>query len=140
MKYEMNFRSFNDNDYKMVCEWWEWWWKGEPGQPEHLLPGKENRLILEYDGTPLYAGFLFVCRDAPMAYLTWIVSNPFFKTDNRKELLEEFILRVEMKAKEQGVKFMMTVCSNNTLIKAHQNTQWWVDTKMPSWEGFKYVK
>tara|TARA_Y100000592_G_scaffold13892_1_gene19610 strand:- start:9915 stop:10286 length:372 start_codon:yes stop_codon:yes gene_type:complete len=123
----------------MVCKWWEWWWKGEPGIEKDLLPSNENCLVLEYKNEPIYAGFLFMGKDAPMGYLTWIVSNPFYKVKNRKELLETFIKNVELKAKDQGASFMFTVCSNNTLIKAHKDLGWWVDDKQPSWEGFKYI-
>lgn len=134
------FRSFkNDIDYGMVCKWWEWWWKGEPGIERELLPSNENCLILEYKNEPIYSGFLFMAKDAPCAYLTWIVSNPFYKVKNRKELLETFIKNVELHAKNQGGSFMLTVCSNKTLTQAHKDLGWWVDDKQPSWEGFKYI-
>lgn len=135
----INLKSFTEGDYEMVCTWWEWWWRGETGIERELLPPNKNCLILEVDGEPLYAGFLFLGKEAPMGYLTWVVSNPFYKVKNRSELLEEFIKLVEQKAKQQDVAFMFTVCSNKTLMKAHENQGWWVDNDTPSYEGFKYI-
>ena len=135
----VNFRSFTAGDYEEVCLWWEWWWKGEKGIEREILPSDKNCLILEYKGRPIYAGFLFMGLDAPMGYLTWIVSNPHYKVKNREELLKIFIKESEEKAREQGACFMFTVCSNSTLKKAHEELGWWLDDKWPSYEGFKYV-
>ena len=136
---KVTFRSFQKGDYEMVCGWWHWWWKGEKGIERKLLPDNSNCLILEHNNNPLYAGFLYLGKNAPIGYLTWIVSNPNYKVESRKTLLETFITSIEQKAKREGVEFIFTVCGNKTLKLAHKNLDWWVDDKLPSYEGFKHI-
>lgn len=133
------FRSFTEGDYEMACQWWEWWWKGESGIEREILPDDKNCYVIEHDGTPVVVGFLFVCENAPMGYLTWIVSNPNYRGPNRKKLLRLFILNAEHEASQLGVKFMFTVCGDKYLREIHKELEWFVDETRPAYEAFKYL-
>ena len=133
------FRSFKQGDYEEACRWWEWWWKGETGIEKEILPNDENCYVIEHEGTPVFMGFLFLGGNAPIGYLTWIVSNPYYKGPNRKKLMRLFITNTEFKAKQQGVKFMFTVCGDKYLRQTHKDLRWFVDESRPSYEAFKYI-
>jgi len=68
----MNVRTIKmETDYQMVCDWWmahEW-----PPVPACTLP--KNGLVVEEDGKPLAAGFLYG-TDSDLCSIEWIVSNP----------------------------------------------------------------
>ena len=133
------FRSFKKGDYETACDWWEWWWKGEKGIERDILPSDEQCFIIECDGIPVFCGFLFVEKTAPIGYLTWIISNPKYRQKNRRKLLESLIKNIEKYAKSIGIKFLFTVCGNKHLENVHKKLDWWIDKSVPSYEIFKYI-
>ena len=40
------FRNFRKGDYKIVGDWWKWWWKGEYIERE-FLPSDDSCFMIE---------------------------------------------------------------------------------------------
>jgi len=135
---KVTFRTFKDGDYEMVSEWWRWWWKGEIPVKKILLPQDNRCFIIESNGTPVAASFLYV--DRFIGYITWTVSNPNYKELDRRQMLELLITNIEKEADETwGVKFLFTVCGNKHMEKIHRKLNWYVEDSSPAYECFKYL-
>ena len=138
MNNKIVFRSFNDEDYKTVFEWWDWWWGDKMGIERKVLPHNDYCYIIEKNNTPVASGFLYVDKNAPMGYLTFVVSNPEYKEKDRRLIIEQLIINVEEEAKSQGIKFMFTVCESIHMQNIHNKLGWTI-SKAPSYETFKYI-
>ena len=138
MNNKIVFRSFNDEDYKTVFEWWDWWWGDKMGIERKVLPHNDYCYIIEKNNTPVASGFLYVDKNAPMGYLTFVVSNPEYKEKDRRLIIEQLIINVEEEAKSQGIKFMFTVCESIHMQNIHNKLGWSI-SKAPTYETFKYI-
>jgi hypothetical protein len=139
MENKIVFRNFGKGDYEIAKKWWEWWWKGEPPIEKEILPSSEQCFIIEYNNTSVACGFLYIGKTAPIGYLTWVVSNPEYRNKNRRRMLELLIENIEKKAKQQGIKFLFTVCGNIHMENIHNKLGWKVDKSAPAYETFKYI-
>ncbi len=70
----MKSRRALTTDYEELCRWWKG--HGWTPMPVHLLP---TGWIIEKDGKPLCAGFVYKAEGVPVAYFEYIVSNPDLK-------------------------------------------------------------
>jgi len=132
------FRSFNDKDYTTVFGWWDWWWGKDKGIEREILPHNDYCYIIEKNDTSIASGFLYADKNAPMGYLTFVVSNPEYKEEDRRVIIEQLITSIEKEAKSQGIKFMFTVCEGAHMKNIHNKLGWTI-SKAPSYETFKYI-
>ena len=139
MKDKIIFRSFKEGDYDMVCDWWEWWWKGEPAIERELLPPDEHCFLIEKNNTPIVAGFLYLSYKVKIGYFTYMVSNPEYREKDRRDIIESFVKNIEDESKSQGLKFLFTVCGNIHMENIHNKLGWTVDKTAPAYETFKYL-
>jgi len=72
-------RPLNLDDYNTyLVKWWEdWGWKAPP---KDFLPddGKGGMMILDRDGTPICAGFVYM-TNSKVAWVDWIISNKKYR-------------------------------------------------------------
>ena len=139
MHSELTFRSFNDKDYNTINSWWDYWWTKGDGIERKFLPHNDSCFIIQKGNTPIAAAFLFIDKHSPMAYLTYMVSNPEYKEKDRRTIIERLIVNIENEAKSQGVKFIFTVCGNIHTENIHSNLGWTIDKTAPAYETFKYI-
>ena len=139
MKNKLIFRSFNDEDYKTVFDWWSWWWGKNKGIKRNILPHNDYCYIIEKNNTPVVSAFLYVDKNAPVGYLTFMISNPHYKEEDRRYIMEQLILNIEEEAKSQGIKFVFTVCGNIYVENIHKKLGWTIDKSTPAYESFKYI-
>ena len=138
MNDKLIFRSFNDEDYITIFKWWNWWWGEKKGIEREILPHNDYCYIIEKNNTPIAAAFLYVDKNAPMGYLTFLVSNPKYKEKDRRFIIEQLVINIEEEAKSQGIKFMFTVCESIHTQNIHNKLGWTI-SKAPSYETFKYI-
>jgi hypothetical protein len=138
MDHKVKFRTFKEGDYEMCCEWWKWWWKDIPVKKE-LLPSNETCFIIESNGTPVAAGFLYRVENPLLGYgPTWVVSNPEYRKKDRRKLLEFLITCIETEAKETyGMVQLFTVCGNRFMQDIHKKLNWYMQPA--NYEAFKYL-
>ena len=134
---ELNIRRLTDDDYQTLESWWNEWpdW---PTPSKELLP-EEGRsgLMVEKGGESIVAGFLYLTNSKGVL-LEWIVSNPNYRDDDRKEALELLITGAENVSKDLGYKYMFSIGRNKNLMDTHKKLGWQVDEK-PSHEIIKII-
>ena len=97
------FRTFKEGDYKMCCEWWEWWWRNGQGPvPRAFLPKDERCFVIEKDNIPIACYFLFIMEPKTVGWATYLVSNPEYKEKDRRDIIKSLIQNVEKEAKKYG--------------------------------------
>jgi len=139
MENNITFRSFKEGDYETCCEWWWWWWKRHGKKPVRraFLPSDEKCFIIEKDGVPVAAYFLFLSDVRIVGWTTYLVSNPKYKEKDRRDLIELLITKVEKEAEKHGVMQLFTVCGDNHVSSIHHNLDWLM---FPAkYEGFKFL-
>ena len=136
MENELKFRFLKEDDYKIIREWWKKWdW---PVIPREMLPDKgKSGFIVEKNNIPIVSAFLYLTNSTG-ALLEWIVSNPEYREDDRKEAIELLITSAEATCKNMGVTYIFSIGRNRSLMKTHEKLGWNVDKK-PSYEIIKNI-
>tara|TARA_Y100000310_G_scaffold57897_1_gene53054 strand:- start:1323 stop:1733 length:411 start_codon:yes stop_codon:yes gene_type:complete len=134
MESELVFRPLKEEDYETICKWWKWWrW---PVIPKEMLPDKgKSGFIVEKNNIPIVSAFLYLTNSTG-ALLEWIVSNPEYREDDRKEAIELLITNAEVVCKNMGITYMFSIGRSKHLMKTHEKLGWQVDKK-PSYEIIK---
>ena len=127
MNNKLIFRSFNNEDYAIIFEWWNWWWGKNKGIEREVLPHDDYCYIIEKNDTPVASGFLYIDKNVPVGYLTFVVSNPDYKEADRKQAIALLINAAEEVCRSNGVKYMFSIGRNKSLIKTHEELGWKVD-------------
>lgn len=134
---ELNIRRLRESDWETLVQWWDEWpeWVNPPKDflPDNGIGG----LMVEKNDLPIVAGFIYF-TNSKGALLEWIVSNPKYKEQDRKEAIELLIMGAEEVCKAQGFKYMFTIGRNKHLIETHKKLNWVVD-KDPSYEITKKI-
>ena len=134
MEDELIFRPLKEEDYETICKWWKWWrW---PVIPREMLPDKgKSGFIVEKNNIPIVSAFLYLTNSTG-ALLEWIISNPEYREDDRKEAIELLITNAEIVCKNMGITYMFSIGRNKNLMKTHEKLGSHVDKK-PSYEIIK---
>ena len=133
----MNSRLLKDEDWEILCKWWEAWPKWV-NPPKSFLPDNgKGGLMVEKDGRPIVAGFIYL-TNSDACLLEWIVSDPEYREEDRKEALELLITSAEQTCKDLGKVHMFSIGRNKYLIETHKKLGWTVD-KDPSYEIIKNI-
>jgi len=132
---ELNIRKLKQGDLTFIKKWWEAW-------PEWVSPSDdflpETGVVVENNKKPVAAGFIYL-TNAKVALLEWIISDPEYREDNRKQALELLITGAEEIIKDLGYKYSFSICRHKGLIETHKKLGWHVDEK-PSHELVKILK
>jgi len=94
-------------------------------------------LMVYKENTPIVAGFLYF-TNSDGVLLEWIVSNPEYREQDRKEALEILISTAEETCRLAGKKHMFSIGRNKHLINTHKKLGWTVD-ESPSYELIKNI-
>ena len=132
----LNARKLTDEDYSCLVDWWKWWrW---PAISQNFLPDNgTGGIMIEKDNTPIVAGFIYY-TNSDAVFVEWIISNPQYRDEDRKEAIEMLLKTIEAICKEQGKKYMFSIGRNQNLINTHKKLGWDVDNK-PSYEIAKKI-
>ena len=123
----MELRKLTDQDWDTLCKWWEAWPKWV-NPPKSFLPDNgKGGFIVEKNNKPICAGFIYL-TNSDAVLLEWIVSDPEYREDDRKEALELLITGAEAACKAIGKKHMFSIGRNKHLIETHKELGWAVDT------------
>ena len=106
--------------------------------PKNMLPDNgKSGFMVEKDNVLIVSCFLFL-TNSKGAKLEWVVSNPEYREDDRKEAIEMLINGTENVCKNLGYKYIFSIGRNKHLIDTHKNLGWTVD-KTPSYEIIKTI-
>jgi len=123
----MKLRKLTDQDWDTLCKWWEAWPKWV-NPPKSFLPDNgKGGFMVEKNNKPICAGFIYL-TNSDAVLLEWIVSDPEYRENDRKEALELLITGAEAACKAIGKKHMFSIGRNKHLIETHKELGWAVDT------------
>lgn len=107
-------RVLNDEDYSTLKKWWKFW--RFPSPPKEYLPEEgKGGIMLTKNGVEVCAGFIFF-TNSKMAWVEFIVSNPYYREDDRSELIQSIIIEIAEIIKNKGYKVIFTSVKNESLI------------------------
>ena len=133
---ELNIRALEESDWETLLSWWKWWrW---PELSKDVLPMNGTGGLMICKGyVPIAAGFLYL-TNSKVAWLDWIVSNPDYRENDRKQSLILLINGLEEVAKNQGCNTIISITRSNSLINIHKSLDYTVDEN-PSYEISKKI-
>lgn len=68
----MNLREYTPEDHPMLTAWWKA--HGFPQLPAQILP--RMGYLVEHDGAPVVAGWLYMDNSVGVSMLEWVTTNP----------------------------------------------------------------
>lgn len=129
-------RRLTQGDYPLLKKWWkDWGWI--PVLREALPESGTGGIMIENDGIPICAGFLYL-TNSTIAWMEWEISDKESDKEIRKKALE--LLEHELTLWAEGVerKVLFSVTQNKSLIEKRKNNGWIVDEN-PSYEMTKTI-
>lgn len=133
---ELQLRALKESDWEILQSWWKAW--GWPETSKDLMPlNGLGGLIVEKDSKPIAAGFLYL-TNAKVAWTEWIVSDPEYREDDRKDALKMVVQGLEDVAVDTGYKIILSVGRNKGLLNIHKELGYTVDDD-PSYEISKKI-
>lgn len=129
---ELIARNLKESDWDMLVRWWDAWPNWYTPAKDFLPNNGTGGLMVEKDGRPIIAGFIYETNSSSVL-LEWIVSDPEYRDNDRKQAVELLITEAEKLTKNLGYKYMFTIGRNKNLIETHKKLGWTVDDK-PSHE------
>ena len=134
---KLNIRRLKEEDWVILTEWWSAWSEWVTPSKEFLPDNGKGGLMVEKNGEPVIAGFLYL-TNSKAVLLEWIISDPEYRDKDRKNALELLITGAENVCKDLGYKYMFSIGRNKQLIETHEKLGWQVDKK-PSYEIIKVI-
>ena len=117
MEFKLRMLDHGDYDYILVKWWVDWRWVAPPRDmlPENGAGG----LMVTKDGKDICAGFIYF-TNSKTAWSEWIVSDFFYREDDREEAILFLINSLTQLARSKGMKFVFTVVKNDNLKKKYE--------------------
>lgn len=110
----MNTRAITETDYNMFTEWWKFF--RFPAPPTDILPNNGmGGIVVQKGDVDICAGFLYL-TNSKIAWIEYIVSNPDYRKEDRKEAIRHLISELCLIGKEQGYRIFYTSVANENLI------------------------
>jgi hypothetical protein len=133
---ELSLRALKESDWDILLSWWKWWrW---PELSKDVLPMNGTGGLMVYKGdTLIAAGFLYL-TNSKAAWLDWIVSNPEYREDDRKDSLALLIDGLETVAINEGCSTIISITRNKSLMDIHSKLGYTIDDN-PSYEISKKI-
>ena len=132
---ELSKRRLQHDDYDTIVKWWESWPDWEPLARNLLPENGTGGIMIERDGAPIVAGFLYG-TNSKISWMEWIVGNP--EERNKSEAIELLISSLEEWAVEGGFEVILSIGRSKSLIDKHKKLGYTVDDN-PSHEIIKKI-
>ena len=135
---ELIARDLKESDWETLLKWWDSWPDWTAPSKDFLPNNGTGGIMIEKNNKPIVAGFIYETNSASVL-LEWIVSDPEYRDNDRREAVELLIMEAEKSTKALGYNYMFTIGRNKRLIDTHKKLGWFVDDK-PSHEITKKLK
>jgi hypothetical protein len=132
---KLKARKLIHEDYDTIVEWWKSWPGWEPLGRNLLPEDGTGGIMIEREGKPLIAGFLYV-TNSDICWMEWIVSDPTQR--NKSEAIALLISSLEKWGKDAGFKVVLSIGRSKNLINEHKKLGYAVDNN-PSYEIVKNI-
>ena len=132
---KLKARKLTSEDYDILVEWWKSWPNWEPLSKDLLPENGTGGIMIEREGKPLIAGFLYA-TNSNICWMEWIVSDP--KQKDKSEAISLLISSLEKLGKDAGFKVVLSIGRSKNLINEHKKLGYTVDNN-PSYEIIKNI-
>lgn len=105
-----------ETDYPVVSEWWKA--HGWPSVPQAMLP--KLGIMVERNGDPCLAGWLYMDNSCGVSMLEWVVSNPETPPRDVLRSIEHLTCAIKLCAAQNGYHSMLTSCKQESLARAYE--------------------
>lgn len=125
---DFDYRWLDDDDYKLLCQWWkDWRWKAPSKQ---MLPDEgKSGIIISYGGVEICAGFLYYTNSG-ICFIEYVISNFYVKDrDLRKEAIDLLLELLSAVAKKDGYVLAFTFTGNPHLQESFKRVGFFEGTK-----------
>lgn len=113
-----NVRVLTEEDYPVLCKWWQFW--RFPAPPQDCLPSNGTGGIMVSKGdVDICAGFIYF-TNSKLTWLEFIVSNNEYREKDRSEAIQFLIDELCGIAERQGYKAVFSSIKNKNLIKHYE--------------------
>ncbi len=132
---KLKARKLTHEDYDILVEWWKSWPNWEPLSKDLLPENGTGGIMIEREGKPLIAGFLYA-TNSNICWMEWIVSDP--KQKDKSKAMSLLISSLEKWGKDAGFKVVFSIGRSKNLISEHKKLGYIVDDN-PSYEIIKNI-
>ena len=112
----IQFREYTHEDYPLLMTWWKA--HGWEGVPAAVLP--KLGMIIEADGRPIVAGFLYMDNSVGVSMLEWVVSNPDESGFSVIRGIKALVGFMTERAYDLGYGVMLTSCRQSSLVRVYE--------------------
>jgi hypothetical protein len=112
----LTVRNLKEEDYKILSDWWTFWWKTTV--PRHMLPDdlSEGVLVLNND-IPICSGFIYRTSSSNLFWLEFVISNHKIKDKKIRDESLDYLLKILLElCKRAGAKTIFTSVKHPSLI------------------------
>jgi hypothetical protein len=140
MDQNVTFRTFREGDFEICKDWWEkWWGPAIPVQNREILPQDNRCFIIESNDKPVAASFLYIDPSSKMGTITWTISDPNYREEDRGFLLELLISCIESEARDiWGVEVFYTIADNKRMEHIFRRLNWYIEDSAPTYGCYKF--
>lgn len=112
-------RNLMEEDYETLSKWWVFWWK-KPVERKMLPDNLSDGIMIECNGVPVSAGFLYATSSSYLFWLEFIISSPSFKGKELREIALDHTVQVLLKlAKKAGAISVFSSIKHQSLINCY---------------------
>lgn len=132
-------RNLKEEDYKQLCEWWNFW--KFPPPLRHALPDSlSDGLMVSYKGEDLCAGFIYRTSSSSLFWIEWIVSTNKIRDKEVREYGIKYLINgLCYMAEEMGARVIWSSLVNKSLIDKYVDCGF-VKSPPTSTEMIKVIK
>ncbi|MCB0423056.1 MAG: hypothetical protein KDD13_00315 [Mangrovimonas sp.] len=116
--HELSHRPYEDQDYEMARDWWQWHNKDKYGNEaileKDLLPNTGT--VVMQNKTPVCMGWTYM-SNSKLAYISWVVSKPKLGPRARVVATNQVIQNCEKIAEKMGARYINILSDKPGLSK-----------------------
>lgn len=116
MTFNVRPLELDDYDTYLVGWWNDWGWEA-PARDFLPLDGVGGMMVLDIDGTPICAGFVYL-TNSKAAWVDWVISSKTYrKKPQRKEAILLLLSSLVDECKSKESKYIFSNNNNSNLIE-----------------------
>ena len=120
MTFNVRPLELDDYDTYLVGWWNDWGWEA-PVRDFLPLDGVGGMMVLDIDGTPICAGFVYL-TNSKVAWVDWIISNKGYKKKpNRTYAIRLLIEKLTNYCEDSDAKYCYALIKHKGLQNAYES-------------------
>lgn len=115
----ISIRNLEEKDYKLLAEWWRFWWKNPV--PRHALPDDiSNGILVFFNNQPVCAGFIYKTSSSNLFWIEFVISSNKIKNKEIRANSLDYLIKVLIElCKRSGAKTIFSSVKHQSLINKY---------------------